>query len=187
MCFPDDSFPFILPVAVTATRSGTKHLTVSLLLGKVTTLRHGEHISFRGLRYPLRQPVHDTMAIPGSHDYALHFAATPACTIGLPDEFGSHRLAVLPSPQLWDPFTEQEENSRCWHSDSCIPLFCMDCWQLQPTDLNNPDFWRAFQKRREHADGSLLRIPLEQIWHRQLAVVPTREQTREEENSNAVV
>jgi hypothetical protein len=170
MCFADAAFPFIIPLEVKTTSTGTQLLTVSLLLGKVTTLRHGEHISFRGLRYPFRQTIHDTKAIPGSHDFSLHFAATPACTIGLPDEFGSHRLAVLPSPQLWEPITEAQENSRCWHADGCTPLFCLDCWHLQPEDLNNPDFWRAFKTCCGRNDDFLRTLPRDQLWHRQLAV-----------------
>ena len=171
MCFPDASFPFIIPLAENTTRTGTHLVTVSLLLGKVTTLRrNGEHISFRGLRYPIGQPIHDTQAIPGSHDFALHFAATPACSIGLPDEFGSHRLAVLPGPRVWEPFTKQEQVGRCWHSDSCTTLFCMDCSKLKPEDLTNPDFWRVFKTSYGRNDDFLRTLPLDQLWHRQLAV-----------------
>jgi hypothetical protein len=133
MCFKDAALPFIIPLEMHNTSTGTQLLTVSLLMGKVTTLRNGEHISSRGLLYPIRQTIHDTKAKTGNHNYALHFAATPECNIGLPDDFGSHRLAVLPSPQIWDPLTEAEQKEedqppRCWHSDGCTPLFCMDCW-----------------------------------------------------------
>ena len=168
MCFEDPSVPWLMPGAVTTTSTGTKLLTVSLLLGKVTTIRHGEHISFRGLRYPLHQTIHDTKARPGSHDYALHFAATPACAIGLPDEFGSHRLAVLPSPRIWAPFTTAHANNRCWHADGCTPLFCLDCWNLAAEDLTNPDFWQSFQQDSARRTGR--RIVPEQIWQRQLVL-----------------
>jgi hypothetical protein len=175
MCVKDASFPFIVPVTMNTTSTGIKVLTVSLLMGKVTTLRNGEHISSWGLRYPIRQTIHDTKAQIGSHNYGLHFAATPACTIGLPDEFGSHRLAVLPSPQVWDPITEAAQKKeasppRCWHSDACTPLFCMDCWNLKIEDLNNPDFWQAFKTCCAKSDDFDITMSVEQIWRRQIVL-----------------
>jgi hypothetical protein len=175
MCFQDASAPVIIPVAMEKTRTGTQLLTVSFLLGKVTTLRrNGEHISFRGMRYPIGQTIHDTKAIFGSHDFALHFAATPACTIGLPDEFGSHRLAVLPGPRVWDPMTKKEQAGRCWHSDSCTPVVCLECSKLNPEDLTNPDFWRACNTYYGRTDAFLRPISLDQIWHRQIVVSDTK-------------
>jgi hypothetical protein len=177
MCFDDPSVPSLMPVAVTTTSTGTKLLTVSLLLGKVTTIRRGEHISFRGMRYPLLETIHDPQAIQGSHDSALHFAATPECAIGLPDEFGSHRLAALPAPAVWDPLekwyaaTDEKRKSRCWHSDGCLPLFCLDCENLTPEDLTNPDFWRAMPTWWGRRMGN--RIVAEQIWQRQLVLPQT--------------
>jgi hypothetical protein len=128
MCFEDSNLPFVFPLDLRQTSNDTQLLTVSMLLGKVTTKRNGEHISSRGMLYPIRQTIYDRKAQEGSHKFALHFAATPECDIALPDSFGSHRLAVLPSPQIWDPLTEEQDSSRCWHSDGCTPLFCMDCW-----------------------------------------------------------
>jgi hypothetical protein len=170
MCFEDDTSPFVLPLTETTTQSGLTLRTETLLLGKVTTLRRGgEHISFKGLRYPLLQPVHDTKAIIGHHTFALHFAPTPACAIGLPDEYGSHRLAVLPS-RVWDLYTNEIRKPRCWHSDGCIPLFCMDCWNLTPAALQNPDFWQCF-KTYCAKNGDVLRtLSRDQIWQRQLVV-----------------
>jgi hypothetical protein len=172
MCYKDANLPFLYPLELRNIGDGTQRLTVSMLLGKVTTKRNGEHISSMGLLYPIRQTIHDTKAKEGSHSQALHFAATPECNIALPDSFGSHRLAVLPGPQIWDPLKEEEPVSRCWHSDGCTPIFCMDCWNLKPEDLNNPDFWRAFKKSCEQSDDSVLRIPRDQIWHQQIVVTP---------------
>jgi hypothetical protein len=174
MCFADPSFPCLIPVQVTSSSTGTKLLTVSLLLGKVTTIRHGEHISFRGMRYPLLETIHDPKAIPGSHDYAMHFAATPVSAIGLPDEFGSHRLAVLPAPAVWEPLekwsaaTDENRKGRCWHSNGCLPLFCLDCGNLKPEDLTNPDFWRGLTTWWARRMGN--RIVTAQIWQRQLVL-----------------
>jgi hypothetical protein len=67
---------------------------------------NGEHVSSRGLLYPLRQTIHDRRADVGSHSLGLHFAANPECTLALPDSYGSHRLAVLPAPDVWDLFDE---------------------------------------------------------------------------------
>jgi hypothetical protein len=120
------------------------------------------------MRYPLLATIHDPKAIPGSHDYALHFAATPGCAIGLPDEFGSHRLAVLPGPRVWDALQEGKLNNRCWHADSCTPLFCLDCWQLRPEDLTNPEFRRAVTQLWVRRTGR--RMVTEQIWQRQIVV-----------------
>jgi hypothetical protein len=170
MCFEELTSPFLLPLTETTTRTGTKLQTVSLLLGKVTTLRKGEHISFKGLRYPILQPVHDTKALVGDHQKALHFAATPACTLGLPDEFGSHQLAVLPSRRVWDPYTEEIQKKRCWHADGCIPLFCLSCWNLTPADLYNPDFWHAFKLYCAKRGDLLRTLSLDQIWQRQMVV-----------------
>jgi hypothetical protein len=170
MCVDTSTDPFILPLTETTTQSGLTVWMESLLLGKVTTLRRGgEHISFRGLRYPLLQPVHDTKAIVGRHDYALHFAPTPECTLGLPDEYGSHRIAVLPSPQLWDPYTADIRKPRCWHSDGCHPLFCLDCWHMSPDDLYNPDFWQCFKTYCAKNGDFLRSLSLDQIWQRQIA------------------
>jgi hypothetical protein len=168
MCFDDPAFPCLIPVHVTSSSTGTKLLTVSLLLGKVTTIRHGEHISFRGMRYPLLETIHDSQAIPGSHDSAMHFAATPVSAIGLPDEFGSHRLAVLPGTRVWDSLKDMKLRNRCWHSDSCTPLICLDCGRLRPEDLSNPDFWRGLTTWWARRMGN--RIVQEQIWHRQIVV-----------------
>jgi hypothetical protein len=174
MCFQDASAPVIIPVAMEKIRTGAQLLTVSLLLGKVTTVRrNGEHISFRGLRYPIGQTIRDTKAKIGDHDFALHFATTPACTIGLPDEFGSHRLAVLPGPRVWDPITKKDQKGRCWHSDSCTPVVCLDCWKLKPEELTNPDFWRAFKMCSGRNDSFLRTLPLDQIWHRQIVLPNT--------------
>jgi hypothetical protein len=141
MCVETITSPFILPLAETTTQTGMWLRIDTLLLGKVTTMRQGsEHISFRGLRYPLLQPVHDTKAIIGRHDFALHFTPTPDCTLGLPDEFGSHCLAVLPSRDVWDPYTDEIRKPCCWHSNGCWPLFCLTCWNMTPADLSNPDF-----------------------------------------------
>jgi hypothetical protein len=100
MCFEDTHLPFIYPLELQHISKDTQLLTVSMLLGKVTTKRNGEHISSRGLLYPIRQTIHDRKAEEGSHKFALHFAATPECNIALPDSYGSHRLAVLPGPQF---------------------------------------------------------------------------------------
>jgi hypothetical protein len=172
MCYKSKDLPFLIPLELFNTSHDTQLLTISMLLGKVTTKRNGEHISSRGMLYPIRQTIHDPKAKEGRHDFALHFAPTPECAIALPDSFGSHRLAVLPSPQIWDPLTEEQDSSRCWHSDGCTPLFCMDCWGLKPADLNNPDFWHAFKKSCELSNDSVLSIPRDQVWHRQIEVSP---------------
>ncbi len=171
MCFKSIEFPFLIPLELLMTNTGSRLLTLSMLLGKVTTKRHGEHVSSRGMLYPLRQTIHDVKAVAGDHQYALHFAPTPECAIGLPDAFGSHRLVVIPAPDVWDPLPPKAlppgkgevPEPRCWHSDGCTPLFCMDCWNLTPSDLNNPDFWRAFKKSCELSDDSVLRIPRDEV------------------------
>jgi hypothetical protein len=174
MCYDDETSPFMLPLTETTTETGLTLRTEGLLLGKVTTIRKGgEHISFKGLRYPLLQSVHDTKAIVGRHDLALHFAATPACTLGLPDEFGSHRLACLPSWQVWDPYTTDSRKPRCWHSDGCIPLFCLTCWNLAPADLDNPDFWECFKTYCAKTGDVLRNLSREKLWQRQ-RVLPDR-------------
>jgi hypothetical protein len=171
MCVEFLTSPFLLPLTETTTSTGRTLRTETLLLGKVTTLRRGgEHISFKGLRYPLLQPVHDTKAIVGHHTFALHFAPKPDCTLSLPDEFGSHLLAALPSRQVWDPYTNEIRKPRCWHSDGCIPLFCLSCWDLTAEDLENPDFWQCFKTYCAKNGDFLRTLSPDQIWQRQLMI-----------------
>jgi hypothetical protein len=166
MCYKDSNRPFIIPLEIGITAQGRQLVTVTLLLGKVTTKRNGEHVSSRGLLYPIHQTIHDTNAKAGDHANALYFAASPESAFALHDNYGSHVLAVIPGPQVWDPLSEKQNPARCWHSDSCTPILCMDCAGLKAEDLNSPDFWRAFQKGCEQGNDFVLRLPRDEVWHR---------------------
>jgi hypothetical protein len=124
MCFEDPTQPYAMPLAVHRTWLHTNVLTYSVLLLKVTQLCGDVHRSrMGGFAYPVRQLVSDPNARVGNHQRALHFAASPAVAYQL-NSYGSHRLAVLPGREVWDPVSRRcGLNKRCWHSDSALIPF----------------------------------------------------------------
>jgi hypothetical protein len=144
----------------------------------VTQLRSGRHTSLRGFTYPIGYYVHDANAKVGDHQNGLHFIASVAGSKFL-DSFGSHRLAVLPAPQLWDPpVGNDERQERCWHSSGGTMLFCMDCAGYTPADLTNPAFWHELTKplrqpntqQKAKNNDFVLRLPRNAVWFKQLEV-----------------
>jgi hypothetical protein len=162
MCIEDPMQPYALPLEEHRTWNNVRVLTYSLLLGKVTGFRSGEHFSSRGLLYPLRRAVYDLNARAGNHELALHFTASPDSASRL-EGYGSHRLAVLPAPKVWDSVSHRGLQNRCWHSLGCTPLFCMDCMRIELDVLTNPDFWKDLQLSPGQSHG----IPLFTVWHKQ--------------------
>jgi hypothetical protein len=160
------------------TRNGMVDETFAYALGKVSSItRSGDHITSNKFIYPVGQYVHDNNAICGSHDRCLHFIPSLDCAEEL-SSYGSHRLLVLPSPQLWDEPADYnhwwEYQPRCWHADGCTTLCCIDCRGLTLDDLQNDDCWRDLTKpRRHHAlpaepnDGSVLPVHRSYVWHKE--------------------
>jgi hypothetical protein len=155
--------------------------TFTYAVGKVTRKpKHSEHISTYGFTYPIGRTVFDPNAQqprpgqPFSHDLCLHFFQTLNGT-GILNHYGSHRLIVLPAPQVWGyPAFNGTPSPRCVHSVGCTPLFCLDCFGLQLKDLKNPDFWRDMTKPRIHSsDDFVLPVPRNNVWHRQVQVNPS--------------
>lgn len=169
MCYYDAKQPYGLPLEWVRSRDGKDRLIYSLLLGKVTSRnRGGEHLSSRGFTYPIQRPVRDSNARMGDHSNALHFAASPDSAIYLPDSYGSHRLAVAPAPQLWEP-PERGLTDRCWHSSGAFPLFCVDCEGIDLDVLDDPRFWDDIglpSNRRD--DDFVIRIPRKSVWTREM-------------------
>jgi hypothetical protein len=139
MCFEDPTRPYAFPLDVRQSWFNTNVLTYSLLLLKVTGFHNDMHWSRMAFPYPLRQLVSDPNARVGDHERALHFAASPAVAHML-NSYGSHRLAVLPAPKVWDPVNWRGYQNRCWHSGGCVPLFCYDCEGVELDVVSNPDF-----------------------------------------------
>ena len=77
MCEPITESPYAVPVAAHATGNNTRVLIYSLLLTKVTELRHGVHLSWKGFAYPIGRIVTDPNARVGDHSYSLNFGTTP--------------------------------------------------------------------------------------------------------------
>jgi hypothetical protein len=170
MCIATNDQPYAVPLKLRYAKNGTLILTYSLLLGKVTEKVRGRHISSMGITYPVGGSVYDQQAIVGDHDSGLHFAATPLDTETLVG-FGSHRLAVLPAPKVWDPVKHTDLTDRCWHSTGCTIAACLDCEGILPSVLTNPLFWQDLRKRYGSSpDDIIYRTPLYKIWHRSRAL-----------------
>jgi hypothetical protein len=164
MCYEDPEIPYALPLEEHRTWNNSRVLTYSLLLGKVTEYRDGEHVSSHGFRYPLRHPAYDANARIGHHEQSLHFTASPDSARYLQGhEYGSHRLAVLPAPKVWDSVSRHGLQNRCWHSYGATALFCLDCMGIELAVLTNPDFWQDLQLYSGQSHG----IPLFTVWHKQ--------------------
>jgi hypothetical protein len=142
--------------------------------------RSGEHTSaLGGFTWPIGRTVYDANAIVGDHSRSLHFLPSIEIAESL-SSYGSHRLVVLPAPQLWEaPLPSRRQPPRCYHSSGATTLFCVDCFGLRPQDLENPDFWHDLTKPRLRSalppatnDDIVLAIPRSAVWHRQEVVSP---------------
>jgi hypothetical protein len=171
MCYPFKAEPLAVPLKLRLAKSGKRILTYSLLFGKVTEKKFGKHRSIHGFTYPIGRTVFDPNAIVGDHEFGLHFAASPFDVADL-DEYGSHVLAVLPGPKVWDPVRQDDLSGRCWHANACLPAVCLTCDPLSLPELTNPDFWQDLSKWSGSASvDCLFRTPLYQVWHRSRALV----------------
>jgi hypothetical protein len=178
MCFAVVGQPYRLVLERHRSEDGTPIEIYTFALGKVTSKqKNGEHKSSQGFTYPIGQTATDPKAQVGSHAFGLHLVPTLDCADQL-SSYGSHRLAVLPGPKLWDPpFENTEQQTKCWHSGSVTTLFCLDCSGFTLDDLKNPDFWQSLTKppkrssRRKSAktDEFVLHLPRASVWHNQAA------------------
>src|SRR5918999_4913075 len=154
------------------TRDGKFYEVNTHVMGKVTNLRNGEHKSGRGFTYPIGQTITDPNAQVGNHSYGLHLIGDPASNEL--DSYGSHRLAVLPAPEVWDPLVEtDEQQKRCYHSSGVSTLFCVDCDHLKAEELNNPQFWQSLfvprrrsctRRRAAKSNDLVIRLPQSSVW-----------------------
>jgi hypothetical protein len=163
MCHKDSTKPYALPLSRQDVADGMQIMRYSMMLGKVTTKRNGEHVSSQGFTYPIGRTVYDQNAIVGDHGRALHFTASPDSTKYLQGNYGSHRLAVLPAPVIWDSPETHGLTKRCWHSFGAHSLLCLDCEGVELDVLTRPDFWQDLMLPD-------FTIPLEAVWHKQLLV-----------------
>jgi hypothetical protein len=160
MCIATNGQPYAVPLKLRYAKNGKLILTYTLLLGKVTEKVRGRHISSMGITYSIGRGVSDPYAIVGDHDSGFHFAASPDDT-DLLTGYGSHRLAVLPAPRLWDPVKADDLSHRCWHSSGCLPAACLDCDGLTLGVLTNPAFWQDLTKwSGSSPDDCIYRTPL---------------------------
>jgi hypothetical protein len=165
MCVKFPERPYALPLETHYTRNNILVLTFSLVLLKVTELRHGLHVSSRGFPFPMRQSVYDPNVRIGHHDYGLHFAASPEGANKLKGSYGSHRLAVLPAPEVWDSVEKAGQTKRCWHSSGAHTLMCLDCNRVELDVLDTSDFWEDLTIRPGRSKNRF-GIPLDAVWHR---------------------
>jgi hypothetical protein len=169
MCYYDPAQPYAVPLKFSHTESGVMVMDYSLLLGKVTEKRNGEHRSCRNFTYPIGRTVRDSNAHAGSHEYGLHFAASPDSAkhlVGI--GYGSHRLGILPAPRIWDPIVIAGQTNRCWHSTGATALFCLDCDDIELDVLTNPDFWNDLTKQSRKSRHGLSFTELldsNAVWH----------------------
>jgi hypothetical protein len=180
MCVDLPGQPYRIVLDRQTTSDGAKIETYTYALGKVTTkARNGEHTSVRGFTYPLGQTVSDPNAKIGSHEHSLHFMPSLYGVASTMNEYGSHRLVVLPGPQFWDmPVKRTNNPPRCYHAASCTPLYCVDCLGLKLTDLKHDACWRDLTKTRQQVGRStrpewLLPVPRSAVWHQQAVVRPS--------------
>jgi len=162
MCLRRRGKPQAYPLSIEKTPYGDK-VDFGLVLGKVTEKRNGEHVSSRGMLYPTQQQVWDQHAIPFDHNQCLHLTSNPQNVEGL-EGWGSHRLAMLPAPQLWGDPNNTWDN-RCWHSDGGFVLGCLEC-DFDLEDITDPYFAKdmglSFKKS---GDYFYLPVPKSDIWH----------------------
>jgi len=164
MCVYDPLEPYALPLE----RHGNR-LTYSLLLGKVTRYWQGQHYSSIAFPYPIRQMVYDPNALLGDHRCSLHFMASPDSARFLQGgAYGSHRLAILPAPRVWDRVEDSRLTDICWHSFGAFTLCCMDCLGIELDVLTNPAFWDDLAIQ----PGLPYGIPRDLVWHKQQQLPP---------------
>ena len=90
----------------------------------------GEHVSSRGLTYPLGQTVLDPKGAFGDHLRCIHLLPTRAAAERRgARHFGDHVVAMLaPLGRVWtSPEWPKPDEPACWHTDRCIPLYCVTC------------------------------------------------------------
>jgi hypothetical protein len=155
--------PYALPLAERYTWFHKRVLTYSLLLTKVTVLRNNIHQSGLGFTYPLGHMVYDPNAIIGDHTRALHFGSSPESAQTQLNEYGSHRLAVLPAPKVWDPVNPLRLHYRCWHSYGAAVLFCYDCGGYELNIVTNPDFRDDLKLSPKYFSKGFIHS----VWHKQ--------------------
>jgi hypothetical protein len=162
MCVKLSEQPYALPLEEHYSWNHRRFLTYSLLLTKVTELHNNVHQT-RRFSYPIRHMVYDPNAKIGDHKRSLHFGSSPESAETALSSYGSHRLAVLPAPKVWDPVHSDHLQYRCWHSYGAAVLFCYDCEGVAPDIVTNPDFWDDLKLSPEYFTKGFIHS----VWHKQ--------------------
>jgi hypothetical protein len=156
MCFPHVGIPFAMLLDQQTRNNGDLLMFFSLVFGKVVALnRSGMHTSSRGFEWPIGKTVHDAYAKFGSHDYGLHYLASPTCA-PMYNSYDSHLLGVFPAPQVWHPQLELPtpemlavpQQQRCYHSTGGTTLCCFTCSGLELDVLTDPALLRDLKRPR---------------------------------------
>jgi hypothetical protein len=162
MCVKLTDIPYALPLEEHYSWNNRRFLTYSLLLTKVTELRNHVHQT-RGFSYHMRHMVYDPNARIGDHQHALHFGSSPESAQSELISYGSHRLAVLPAPKVWDPVHMDRLQYRCWHSYGAAVLFCYDCEGVELDVVRDPVFRDDLKLSPEYFSKGFI----QSVWHKQ--------------------
>jgi hypothetical protein len=115
MCVRFEGLPALVPGSVRFQRA-----PLLLLYKVVAGGTGGEHVSSRGMAYPLGRPVLDPAAEFGAHERCIHLVPTETdARSGSMASYGSHVLAMLaPVGRVWTtPGGPDAGRAACWHTD----------------------------------------------------------------------
>jgi hypothetical protein len=138
MCVRFEGLPALVPGSVRFQRA-----PLLLLYKVVAGGTGGEHVSSRGMAYPLGRPVLDPAAEFGAHERCIHLVPTETdARSGSMASYGSHVLAMLaPVGRVWTtPGGPDAGRAACWHTDRCVAIWCATCEEgiARPTVVTPP-------------------------------------------------
>ena len=133
----DEMLDHLLPIELPH-QTPDRLIRFAPLVAKVTTGSRDGHRGAMGLSYPLRKIVYCPNAARYQHDPSIYLLPNPeVAQRGGFSSYGSHVLVMIPGEYLWFP---RENDGRCWHTDLCLPLYCLTCDNYGPGVISLPEF-----------------------------------------------